>query len=218
MTTFPLFFPLYTLSSLTGCSPPCCSCLIPLCPYLGGSPLPPRWRRAPLASPCGAAPARRCPGLVPAPLPTRHGTLGCCGAGAPRGRRRAGAWCCRACSALRLLAPASQGGAVLAAGDFGGFPCLLCRKPFQPPNLAGGRGLAVPAEAAARRGWLSASRGIFSSGLTGAPYVCVLLFPFAFYVLSRCREELRSLPVTAGMRFGRFVCRSPLQGCFPECL
>lgn len=122
-----------------------------------------------------------------------------------------------------MLAPKFQGSAVPAAvpaaraeGDLRGFPCLLCRKPFQPPGQAGGRGPAVPAEAPASRSRLLASRGIFSSRLTGPPYVCVLLFPFAFYVLSRCRKELRSLPVMARMRFRRSACRSPLRGSFPK--
>lgn len=126
-------------------------------------------------------------------------------------------------SAVSMPAPTFQGSTVLAAeltacaeGDFGGFPRLRCGKPFQPPNEPDGRGPAVPAEAPASQGRLLASHGIFSSGLTGAPYVCVLLFPFAFYVLSRCRKESRSLPAMARMRFRRSARRSPLRGCIPE--
>lgn len=148
----------------------------------------------------------------------------------PAGRgshRRTGRWSLPGGAAVRqgcslplwVLAPTFQGTAVSAArveGDFGGFPSLLWRKPFQPPNAGGGRGPAVPAGVPGSRGRLLTSRGIFSSGLTGPPYVCVLLFPFAFYVLSRCREEWRSLPVTATVRFCCLVFCSPLLGGFPE--
>lgn len=51
-------------------------------------------------------------------------------------------------SALWMLAPTIQGSAVSAAhveGDFGGFPSLVQRKPFQLPKEADGRGPAVPA-------------------------------------------------------------------------
>lgn len=42
--------------------------------------------------------------------------------------------------------------------------------------------------------------------------MCVLLFPFAFYVLSRCREEWRSEGEVS------LLCAllSSLLGCFPE--
>lgn len=170
---------------------------------------------------CCAAPARRCPWLVPALLPTRRqegDPTGAQGDGASQEEMLSGR-AAPCLSALWMLAPTFQGSAVSAArveGDFGGFPSLLRRKPFQPPNEAGGRGPAVPAGVPGSRGRLLTSRGIFSSGLTGAPYVCVLLFPFAFYVLSRCREEWRNLPVTARVRFRCFVCCLPLLGCFPE--
>lgn len=166
----------------------------------------------------GAAPHPACSGAAGKGVLQARGTMECqkrcCKAGLPRVSRRAFVdW---------MLAPKRQGSAVPAAvlteraeGDFGGFPCFLCGKPFQPPGDPGGRGPAAPDEAPASRGRLLASRGIFSSGLTGAPYVCVLLFLFAFYVLSRCRKESRSLPATARMRFCCSACRSPLRGCFP---
>lgn len=134
------------------------------------------------------------------------GVLGRCGEGAPTSTQEDGVSqketpsgrAAPCLSAIWMLAPTFQGSAAPAAaltahaeGDFRGFPCLLGGKPFQLPSEPGGQGPAVPAEASASRGRLLASRGIFSSGLTGAPYVCVLLFPFAFYVLSRCRKRVK---------------------------
>jgi len=160
-----------------------------------------------------------------------------CSGAAGKGLRQAGRMmehqkrCCKAglphlsrCTfAVWMLAPKFRGRAVPAAvlaaraeQSIRGFPCLLRGKPFQLPGEPGGQGPATPAEAPASRGRLLASRGIFSSGLTGAPYVCVLLFPFAFYVLSRCRKESRSLPAMARMWFCCSTCHSPLRGCFPE--
>lgn len=168
------------------------------------------------------------------PSATLHPTcLGAAGKGVLQARRRMEYWkrCCKAglprvsrrAFVSWMLAPKFQGGAVPAAvvtarakGDFGGFPCLLCRKPFQPPGKPGGQGPAALAEAPASRGRLLPSRGIFSSGLTGAPYVCVLLFSFAFYVLSRCRKALRSLPAMVRMWLRHSMCRALLRGCFPK--
>lgn len=88
---------------------------------------------------CCAAPPCRCPWLVPAQ---------------GRSCRHTGRWsltggdAALCLSALWMPAPTFQGSAVSAAhveGDFGGFPSLLQRKPFQLPSEAGGRGPAVPA-------------------------------------------------------------------------
>lgn len=97
-----------------------------------------------------AAPARRCPWLVPALLLTRRregDPAGAQGDGASQEEMLSGR-AAPCLSALWMLAPTFQGSAVSAArveGDFGGFPSLLRRKPFQTPNEAGGRGPAVPA-------------------------------------------------------------------------
>lgn len=166
-----------------------------------------------------AAPARRCPWLVPALLLARlreGDPTGAQGDGASQEELLSGraALCLSGCWHRHFRALLCQ--QHVWRGDFGGFPSLLWRKPFQPPNAGSGRGPAVPAGVPGSRGRLLTSRGIFSSGLTGPPYVCVLLFPFAFYVLSRCREEWRSLPVAATVRFCCLVFCSPLLGGFPE--
>lgn len=236
----PLYKAARTRSSLHVCSPSCCSCLsralasslavlilrLPI--SLHGDP-PGGWRAHPW--PRCAAQLRHPDALGQSQCCSQPGIFGRCGEGAPTSTQGDGISRKEMLSgratpclfAVWMPAPTFQGSAVLAAeltacaeGDFGGFPRLLCGKPFQPPNEPDGRGPAVPAEAPASQGRLLASHGIFSSGLTGAPYVCVLLFPSAFYVLSRCRKESRSLPAVARMRFRCSARRSPLRACIPE--